>query len=314
VSATLKGWPALLMAPAIAMSTTSMAATIRVPEDQPTIQAGVSAAVQGDTVLVRCGTYSEHDIVVTASITLRSEIGDWDCVVIDGHRQGAIIHLAASDVKIEGFTLRGGSAPTGAGLHCNSHSGSVSKCRFDNNEAIFHGGTAGGVSLYKAHMSFVDCIFTNNLGGAIVAGTSTIRLSSCTFYGNFALQSEANSLLLYQYADASLENCILSFANGQAIRCAFGPPSTVELRCCDIYGNSGNWSGCIAGQDSANGNFSSDPGFCDAELGDWHLSDQSPCSPAHSPSGCGLIGALDVRCSTDVVAPVTWGAIKAIYK
>jgi hypothetical protein len=52
------------------------ATNIRIPGDQPTIQAGLDAAVAGDTVLVGCGTYYEHDLTVMLGITLRSETGD----------------------------------------------------------------------------------------------------------------------------------------------------------------------------------------------------------------------------------------------
>jgi len=36
----------------------SLAATIMIPNDQPTIQAGIDASVNGDTVLLADGTYT----------------------------------------------------------------------------------------------------------------------------------------------------------------------------------------------------------------------------------------------------------------
>jgi len=44
-------------------------AIIHVPGDQPTIQAGISAAGPGDTVLVDPGTYNEK-IIINKALTL----------------------------------------------------------------------------------------------------------------------------------------------------------------------------------------------------------------------------------------------------
>ena len=53
--------------------------------------------------------------------------------------------------------------------------------------------------------------------------------------------------------------------------------------------------GCIAGQESINGNFSADPLFCDTVVGDYHLNVFSPCAAGQNSCGV-LIGALDIRC------------------
>jgi hypothetical protein len=47
---------------AFAIPSAAAAATIHVPGDQPTIQAGIGAATPGDTVEVACGTYSESKL------------------------------------------------------------------------------------------------------------------------------------------------------------------------------------------------------------------------------------------------------------
>jgi len=63
--------------------------TIHVPGDIPTIQAGLQAAVAGDTVLVAAGTYYEHDLTMNPSgIILRGETGLPEDVIIDAQGLG----------------------------------------------------------------------------------------------------------------------------------------------------------------------------------------------------------------------------------
>jgi hypothetical protein len=69
----------------------------------------------------------------------------------------------------------------------------------------------------------------------------------------------------------------------------------------------GNGEDDLCGVDLG-GNFHSDPLFC----ADYSLAESSPCAPANSPGGCGLIGVLDVGCTGAVIA-ATWGEIKAVF-
>ena len=90
--------------------------TIRVPEDQPTIQAGVDAAPDGGLILVAPGTYTENIRIARKSVTLASHFhttGDEQFIentIIDGADRIAIIvaERAGPDTKIIGFTIQNG--------------------------------------------------------------------------------------------------------------------------------------------------------------------------------------------------------------
>jgi plastocyanin len=81
-------------------------ATIRIPQDAATIQAGVDAASPGDLVLVGPGVYPEAVRVTTPYLTIRGT--DRNAVILDGgfhHANG--IHVAEADgVVVENMTAR----------------------------------------------------------------------------------------------------------------------------------------------------------------------------------------------------------------
>jgi pectin methylesterase-like acyl-CoA thioesterase len=74
-----------LLCAAALLANSAYAATVHMPAEYPTIQAGIDAAVAGDTVLVAPGTYSDcvhfdedgrrNCAIITRSVTLQSEGG-----------------------------------------------------------------------------------------------------------------------------------------------------------------------------------------------------------------------------------------------
>lgn len=99
------------------------AATLRVPADQPTIQAAIDQARDGDTVLIAPGLYRESLVLGDKSLTLASHFlssrdpADIDATVLDAttpeKKRGASLLVIEKTVvqpaKIVGLTFKGAS-------------------------------------------------------------------------------------------------------------------------------------------------------------------------------------------------------------
>lgn len=224
-----------------------------------------------------------------------------DCRFVDNHaqRDGGGCYGVNRVVRCE-FS---GNSAGGRGGGCYwvyFNPFSIENSRFSDNYA----NQGGGLFMYDAHPALVTgCTFERNTaaadgGGASVTGPAApppVTFSGCTLVGNRAPTGGALSLTI----PVAVENTIIAFGTeGEAIRCGTGP---AVLSCTDIFGNAGgDWVGCIAEQLGINGCFSADPLFCNAAAGDYTLAEASPCTPAHSPAGCGLIGAHPVACVTPI--------------
>ncbi len=147
--------PVLLLTTLLLIVSSSLtAAVIHVPTDQPTIQAGIDAAVSGDTVLVADGLYigpGNRDIIFgNKEITVRSEHGPETCVIdCQGseteQRRGVLFQPGVGrNSVLQGFTIRGGDMGNygdGGGIDCD---GQASPTILDNiitgNRAYFGAG------------------------------------------------------------------------------------------------------------------------------------------------------------------------------
>ena len=102
------------------------ATTINVPSDQPTIQAGINTASDGDTVLVSPGTYIENinfngkNIVVGSLFLVTGDTFYISQTVINGDSSGHVVSIINGDstTVLSGFTITDGYADQGGGIVC----------------------------------------------------------------------------------------------------------------------------------------------------------------------------------------------------
>ena len=325
------------------------AAVIHVPGEQPTIQAGIDAAGPGDSVVVACGTYHEHDITMASGVTLTSATGLPDCVTIDAQDQSRVMSCWGVDANasIIGFTITGGDTHlTGGGIFLSAGSPTIENCVLDGNRASGGGGLyctdgssptvvnclfvrntvhefGGGVFVYGTNNrpTFTGCTIIQNgsgFGGAGLAfipmfGPNEGTLDRCTIRDNTSAGGAGG--ILASEADLVLAGCIIAFNGGTEGFSSVN--STLTLACCDIHGNEGgDWTDELAPMEGTDGNFDEDPLFCGVHgSGNAYLQEFSPCAPGQHPAeaDCGLIGAWPVNCGGTAAEPATWSRVKSLY-
>lgn len=180
---------AALSVPAAAQS------TIRVPQDQPTIQAGITAAIDGDTVLVFPGTYVEQIDYLGKAITLTST-GGAAVTTIDSqgmdnwidYPYGAVVRMINGEGPasvLEGFTVTGGDSGAAgnggySGIFCVGLSPTVRDCIIRDNSGGLGGGVNGNPVLERCQIINNDAL-PYGPGGGVYGEPSIVE---CVIKGN----------------------------------------------------------------------------------------------------------------------------------
>ena len=165
------------------------ATVIHVPDDYETIQVGIDAAVEGDTVLVAPGTYSgegNRDLdFFGKNIVLLSADG-LEYTIIDCEELGRGFHLISGESHnsiISGFTIERGYADKGGCIYIEDSSPRVVNCFLVDGSS---GGGGAGVRLVSSSSIINNCIIINciSFGGAVSSRYSYNIFSNCIIQGN----------------------------------------------------------------------------------------------------------------------------------
>ena len=170
------------------------AVTVRVPQDQPTLQAGINATSSGDTVLVSAGTYAgpgNHDLDFGGrNIVFRSVAGALTTIIdCGGNGRGFGFTSGESPAAVvDGFTVRSGfllvpDPPPG------QHAPHRTPGKTPGSHAAAGPPQNGGALMAVSSSPTIrNCRFTNNVsldGGAFYLENCTLlRVEGCTFLNN----------------------------------------------------------------------------------------------------------------------------------
>jgi len=285
----------------------AVAATIHIPADQPTIQAGINAAVNGDTVLVAPGTYAENVYFQGKRVIVKGRGGTDSTTITAASGTRPAVSFTANEPKgavLQGFTVTGGT--DSSGIFCLHSSPTILENTIRDNKGV---GTnmGGGINLRNTQGSLVKAnrIFDNHAGtygAAIHVGDDGVSSTQDTIaynviYGNVGiadirvlgtvagLEVNNNTISVVTYCGISVEyggyatvrNNIVFAGTHSGIRSA-GGTILAEYNC--TFDNAINYSDFTPGV----GNIYQNAMFQNASAHDYRLLSGSPCINAGDPT------------------------------
>jgi nitrous oxidase accessory protein NosD len=288
---------------------------LRVPQDYTYIQTAITAANNGDVILVAAGTYYERINFLGKQILVKSESG-YKQTIIDGSASGTVVTFNAGETNmailreftiqnglgssstyllaggiqisdgacpvIEGCLITENMSPKGAGILV-SDTGSAPIIRFNEiTDNIAESGDGGALYITQDANPFIfSNLIVNNTagyGGGIFVTESDPRVLNNTLYRNTG-DSFGGGMFYLSASGEVINNCIVSQLEGEGIY-IYEDAITPVLYHNNIWGNSGgNYGGAAY---PGLGDINANPHFVPGPNGDFYLSNVQAGQEQHS--------------------------------
>ncbi len=218
----------------ICVNTPIFALIIDVPADRPTIQSGINAAKDGDTVLVADGIYRGAGNVNIdfkgKQITVKSQNGAKatiiDCGEVDETR-GFTFHNDETDASVlDGFTIRNGIHELGGGIYCNNASPTIKNCVITENRSVapdLEGRGGGGIYCFNSDVVIIACKIIDNSansdygGGVLLTGSPTQNKSQPSLINCTISKNDGDGIFCYDNVNPVIKNCTVYQNDGIGI-------------------------------------------------------------------------------------------------
>ena len=241
---------ALVVITILSIYNAALPATIFIPDDFAGIQDAIDASTNGDTIIVRDGTWTgtgnKNLDFGGKAITLRSEKGPQNCIIdceLDG--RGFYFHSGETDKSVvDGFTITNGNiSDYGGAVSCEYSSPTFTNCTCSGNTA---GDGGGGMRNVNSSPTVIECTFGGNSAGSEGGGMrnyySSPTVIECTFSWNSA-GSEGGGINFFWSSNPTLNNCIFYRNSSRKGGGMFNDNSHPTLNGCTFIENWAPWGG-----------------------------------------------------------------------
>ena len=236
--------------------------------DYQIIQSAInnSDIMDGDTVLVYPGTYTENFYISGKNVVLTSFSGPFETHIVPNQPSTHTLTLSNTNSEITGFSFSGSSYDA-ASVDASGGAPRIANCRFydnqSNNSIKFHGANAilENILFYNYIEGSKNGFYWNNSCSPLIRNSTIINYGGSVFNGGDLV---SGSIIQF-------ENCIIKGRSEQAFE---GPYDITHSAVSPDIGGATNLS--LSRERWSNV-------FKDTVSGDYRLSDYSPCIGAGSP-------------------------------